>query len=43
LTYFGLVFVISWGGLLLIVGPEGLPLSWDRFESLGPLLYVAMS
>jgi membrane protease YdiL (CAAX protease family) len=40
LTYFALVFIISWGGVLLIVGPDGLPLSWERFERLGALLYI---
>jgi uncharacterized protein len=40
LIYFALVFVISWTGLVAVVGPHGLPLSWDRFEKLGPLLYV---
>jgi uncharacterized protein len=42
LTYFALVFVISWGGVLLIVGPRGLPLSSERFESLGALVYIGI-
>jgi membrane protease YdiL (CAAX protease family) len=42
LTYFVLVFVISWGAGLLIVGPGGLPLSWERFEKLGALLYIGI-
>jgi membrane protease YdiL (CAAX protease family) len=40
LTYFALVFAISWGGFVALVGPDSLPLSWERFERLGPLLYV---
>jgi len=39
LIYFALVFVISWGAGLLIVGPAGFPLQWERFERLGALLY----
>jgi membrane protease YdiL (CAAX protease family) len=42
LTYFALVFVISWGGGFLILGPEGLPLDAEEFENLPALLYVAM-
>jgi membrane protease YdiL (CAAX protease family) len=42
LTYFALVFVISWGGFLVMFGPDSLPLSWERFERLGPLLYLLM-
>jgi CAAX protease family protein len=41
-TYIALVFVISWGSCFLIVGPAGFPLPYEQFESLGPLLYVAM-
>jgi membrane protease YdiL (CAAX protease family) len=41
LIYFALVFVISWGGGFLILGPEGLPLRAEEFETLGALLYVA--
>lgn len=40
LTYFALVFAISWGGFVAMVGPDSLPLRWERFERLGPLLYV---
>jgi hypothetical protein len=42
LTYFVFVFLISWGGGLLIVGPGALPLPWRQFESLGALLYILM-
>jgi membrane protease YdiL (CAAX protease family) len=40
LTYFALVFAISWGGFVAVVGPDNLPLRWERFERLGPLLYM---
>jgi hypothetical protein len=39
--YFALVFVISWGGGFLILGPGGLPLNGEEFATLGPSLYVA--
>jgi membrane protease YdiL (CAAX protease family) len=42
LIYFALVFVISGGGILLIVGPGGFPLNAEQFTSFGPLLYVAI-
>jgi membrane protease YdiL (CAAX protease family) len=42
LIYFILVFVISWGGILLIVGPGGLPTTAERLESLGMAVYMAM-
>ena len=42
LTYFALVFLISWGGGFLILGPEGLPLRAEEFASLGLLLYLAI-
>ena len=42
LIYFALVFVISGGGILLIVGPGGFPLNPEQFASFGPLMYAAM-
>ena len=42
MTYFALVFVISWGAGVLIVGPGAFPLSWERFERLGALLYIGI-
>ena len=39
--YFALVFIISWGGGLLIVGPGGLPLNAAEFANGGALLYAA--
>ncbi len=40
--YFGFVFLISWGGGFLILGPDGYPPSASEFEHLGALLYVPM-
>lgn len=41
LTYFALTFAISWGGILLALGPEGL---WDseRFEAQVPLAVLTL-
>lgn len=41
LIYFALVFVISWGGGFLLLGPGGFPPSGEEFESLGALFYIA--
>jgi CAAX protease family protein len=41
LIYFALVFVISWGGGFLILGPRGFPLNPAAFENLGAALYAA--
>lgn len=40
--YFGLVFLLSWGGGFLILDPGSLPLNAEQFTSLGPLLYLAI-
>jgi membrane protease YdiL (CAAX protease family) len=40
LIYFALVFVLSGGGLLIIVGPGGFPLKAEQFASFGPLMYA---
>ena len=43
LTYYALVFAISWGGILLIVGgPGGIPGSSEQVETLMPLVLVAL-
>jgi membrane protease YdiL (CAAX protease family) len=42
LMYFALVFAISWGGSILLLGPGAFPLSWTRFERLGPALYAVI-
>ena len=41
LIYFGLVFLFSWGGLL-ILAPGDFPPSAERFASLGPMVYLAI-
>ena len=41
LIYFALALVMSGGGILLVVGPGGLPLDATKFASFGPLLYLA--
>jgi membrane protease YdiL (CAAX protease family) len=40
LAYFALVFVISWGGGALVVGPSHVPLDWERFERLGAAFFA---
>ena len=42
-TYFTLVFVLSWGGVLLVIGgPTGLPATPEESDRLFPAVYVAM-
>ena len=41
LIYFALVFVISWGGGFLILGPRGLPLNPAEFANRSAALYAA--
>jgi membrane protease YdiL (CAAX protease family) len=42
LTYYALVFVISWGGLLLLAGPGGIPGRPDHVAKLMPIALVAL-
>lgn len=42
ISYFILTFALSWAAAALVVGPGGFPLTWDRFERLGPALYAAI-
>jgi CAAX protease family protein len=43
LTYYALVFAMSWGGILLIVGgPGGIPGSSEQVEALMPLVLLAL-
>lgn len=42
LIYFTIVFVISWGGAFLILGPGSFPPSAEEFENLGALFYIAI-
>ena len=41
-TYFILTFVITWGAMLLMAGPQGFPLSEEQLSALGPMIYVGM-
>lgn len=40
-SYYALVFAISWGGILILLGPAGSPLSQEQSPWL-PLVYLAM-
>lgn len=42
LTYYALVFVISWGGILLLVGPGGIPGRPERIAAMIPIALVAL-
>ena len=42
LTYFALTFAISWGGILLVVGPGGLPGTTEPIARLLPFAVLAM-
>ena len=42
LTYFVLTFVFTWGCMALAVYPDGFPISEEKFETAGALVYVAM-
>jgi len=42
LTYFALVFTISWGGILLAVGRQGVPATPEQVATLMPIALVAL-
>jgi uncharacterized protein len=43
LSYFALVFAISWGGVLIVVGPGGIPATnKEQFDRLFPIAILAM-
>jgi len=42
LTYFVLTFTISWGGILLVIGPAGLTPTRAQFDKLFPIALVVM-
>jgi uncharacterized protein len=42
LSYFALVFTLSWGAVLIVVGPSGFLGTKEIPEVLEPFLYVAM-
>lgn len=43
LTYFVLTFAISWGAILILVGPEGIPVSSDQAVMLGMAILLGPS
>ena len=43
LSYFGLTFAISWGTILIVVGPGGIPATnREQFDTLFPIAILAM-
>jgi CAAX protease family protein len=43
LTYYALVFVISWGGVLIVVGPSAFPGTSEEVERLMPFVILAFA
>ncbi len=41
-TYFALTFVISWGGVLIVVSPSGIPGTPEQFQRLIPFVSLAL-
>jgi membrane protease YdiL (CAAX protease family) len=41
-SYFALAFVISWAGIVLVVGPARIPTTIEHLLMIGPAVYVAM-
>jgi len=42
LTYFAVAFGISWGGMLIVVGPGGIPATPEQTDMLFPIVLLAM-
>jgi membrane protease YdiL (CAAX protease family) len=42
LTYYGLTFAISWGGIFIVVGPGGIPATPEKFTRLFPVVLPAL-
>ena len=40
--YFSLVFIISWGLIIILAGPENIPIHPEKSKALLPLLYTMM-
>lgn len=40
LSYFALVFAISWGGVLILGAPYGMPTTSEQFENRWPIVFV---
>jgi membrane protease YdiL (CAAX protease family) len=43
LTYFALTFAISWGAILIVVGPGGIPVTTEQLEMLGLAMLLGPS
>ena len=41
-TYVALTFALSWGGVLIVVGPDGIPGTSEQLETLFPFAFLAM-
>jgi hypothetical protein len=41
-AYFVLAFAVSWGGFVLVVGPDGFPGTGSQFDALLPWVASAM-
>jgi membrane protease YdiL (CAAX protease family) len=39
-TYFALTFAISWGGVLILGAPSGMPTTTEQFEKVWPIVFV---
>jgi membrane protease YdiL (CAAX protease family) len=39
-TYFVLTFIISWGGVLILGAPHGMPTTQEQFERLYPIVFL---
>ena len=42
LLYFAIAFTVSWGGILAIVAPSGIPAAPGQADGLFPYVYLAM-
>lgn len=40
--YFAVTFLLSWGGIVIMLGPGGLPATNEQMEKTGALAYLAM-
>ena len=41
-TCFALTFALSWGGVLIVVGPVGIPGTSEQLETLFPFVFLAI-
>src|SRR5512135_1272025 len=40
LTYFLLTFLISWGGVLILGSPYGMPTTVEQFQKVWPIVFI---